>query len=198
MRTLGGCDVLVLQLGEMKKKWRESEDILHQHAFIANPLFMTNTTLHSLLQSFIRPVLYFLLAFVAVAGLFSSCKKDSACNDCVDVDGPPAINDTARRHHAPLPDAGNDHTIMLPATISVLDGSGSSDPDNNIKTYLWSKISGPSSFHIVNTDTVITQVEHLQEGVYQFELRLTDSSGLSDSDTVQVVVMKQRDPCTDT
>ena len=40
---------------------------------------------------------------------------------------------------------------------------------------LWTKISGPSSFNIANANAVQTQVTNLVEGVYQFELKVTDA-----------------------
>jgi hypothetical protein len=38
-----------------------------------------------------------------------------------------------------------------------LDGSASADPDNNIVSYAWTKISGPSSFNIVNVNAAQTK-----------------------------------------
>ena len=70
----------------------------------------------------------------------------------------------------------------------MLDGSASTDPDNNIVSYAWTKISGPSSFNIVNVNAVQTQVSNLMEGVYRFELKVSDAGGLFSKDTVQVNV----------
>jgi hypothetical protein len=86
----------------------------------------------------------------------------------------------------PVADAGPDQDILLPTNIVNLDGSASSDPDNNIISYQWKKIAGPSSFAIVNTNTAQTQVTNLIEGNYLFELTVTDTKGLFDKDTVQV------------
>jgi hypothetical protein len=36
-------------------------------------------------------------------------------------------------------------------------------PDNNIVSYAWTKISGPSSFNIVNVNAVQTQVSNLMK-----------------------------------
>ncbi len=69
-----------------------------------------------------------------------------------------------------------------------LDGSSSTDPDNNITSYSWTKITGPSSFSIANANVVTTQVSNLTVGVYQFELKVTDAGGLFSKDTVQVTV----------
>ena len=88
----------------------------------------------------------------------------------------------------PVANAGADQTITLPTNTITLNGNGSTDPDNNITGYAWSKISGPSSFFIGNANIVQTQVTNLIEGVYQFELKVTDAVGLFSKDTMQVTV----------
>jgi Tol biopolymer transport system component len=111
----------------------------------------------------------------------------------VTVDAMTTIN------HAPVAHAGNDTTITVPANTANLDGSKSTDPDNNITSYQWTKISGPSSFNIGNANAVQTQLTNLVEGVYQFELKVTDAGGLVDKDTIQVTVNAQATqppPCT--
>jgi hypothetical protein len=95
---------------------------------------------------------------------------------------------SAVNNRPPIADAGNDTTIILPASSIILNGSGSSDPDNNINSYVWTKISGPSSFNIYNANVLQTQVTNLVEGVYLFELKVTDAVGLSSKDTVQLTV----------
>jgi hypothetical protein len=144
-----------------------------------------------------QSILVFLALLILVAIIFSSCEKE-VCLDCAanNAPQPPAIIDTAKVNHAPVANAGSDQVINLPANIAVLDGSRSVDPDNNVTSYLWTKISGPSSFNISDKNTIKTQAENLEEGVYQFELKLTDASGLSDKDTVQFVVLKRRAACT--
>jgi hypothetical protein len=88
----------------------------------------------------------------------------------------------------PIANAGSDTTIILPANTINLEGSRSTDSDNNITSYAWTKISGPSSFNIVNANAVQTQVTNLVENVYHFELKVTDAGGLFSKDTVQVTV----------
>ena len=55
-------------------------------------------------------------------------------------------------NHPPVASAGKDTIITLPVNTVMLDGSASTDPDNNIVSYAWTKISGPSSFNIVNVN----------------------------------------------
>jgi len=96
----------------------------------------------------------------------------------------------------PVANAGADTSIALPANSVTLDGSGSTDPDNNITTYTWTKISGPSSFNISNSNAIQTQVINLIEGIYRFELKVIDAGGLFSKDTVQVTVTAASD-CND-
>jgi hypothetical protein len=91
-------------------------------------------------------------------------------------------------NHAPLADAGQDLTIVLPANTVMLDGSKSFDSDNNIVHHAWSKISGPSSFYFTNPETAQTLVSLLVEGVYQFELAVADDGGLKSRDTMEITV----------
>jgi len=102
-----------------------------------------------------------------------------------------------KTNRPPVANAGADQVITLPSNSVNLNGSASTDPNNNISSYLWTKISGPSSFNIADANAVQTQVTNLVEGVYQFELKVTDAGGLFDKDITQVtVMMNQPPPCT--
>ena len=63
-----------------------------------------------------------------------------------DMDTMQVIVDDPKVNHRPVANAGADTTITLPANAVTLNGSASIDPDNNISNFLWTKISGPSSF----------------------------------------------------
>ena len=105
-----------------------------------------------------------------------------------------AINDPSQPNRPPVANAGTDQTIILPTNNIIVDGSGSTDPDNNITNYQWTKISGPSPSIITNANAVQTQVNNLIEGVYQFELKVTDAGALFSKDTMQVLVNAQTPP----
>jgi len=105
---------------------------------------------------------------------------NSGCKKVVETPPPP--------NTAPISNAGDDQAITLPTNTITLNGKGSTDPDNNITSYTWTKISGPSSFNIDSANIVQTQVANLIEGVYQFELKVTDAGGLFSKDTMQVMV----------
>jgi Tol biopolymer transport system component len=141
------------------------------------------------LPSLALPGVLFVMLFFAMPNV--SCKKELSCEGCRVTDS------TRTANHPPVAKAGADQTIILPANSATLDGSASTDPDNNIVSYLWTKISGPSSPDIVTTNAAQTTINNLAEGTYAFELTVTDADGLSASDTVQVIVTKRKTGCTD-
>lgn len=114
-------------------------------------------------------------ALVTGVVLFGSCKKELSCENC-NVNQPP------------IADAGRDTIIALPKDSVMLDGTASTDPDGTITSYKWAKIAGPVSGNILRPDSAKTVVKTLVAGVYQFELKVTDNSGLSEKDTVQIFV----------
>jgi hypothetical protein len=125
--------------------------------------------------------LFFLIVFATQAQVFISCKKDNASGSLTN-------NPPNPPNHLPIANAGNDTTIVAPANTVSVDGSASTDPDNNITSYLWTKISGPVSFSIANAGAVKTQITNLIEGVYQLELKVLDAGGLFTKDTVTITV----------
>ena len=77
----------------------------------------------------------FLFAFLFVS---VSCKKEKSFEGC------------SENNKTPIASAGPDQVITLPTDSISLDGSASNDPDGTISEWLWTKISGPASFNIVN------------------------------------------------
>lgn len=88
---------------------------------------------------------------------------------------------------SPNANAGTNQTTTLPINSVTLSGSGS-DPDGTIASHSWAKISGPSTYTIVNSALYNTAVNNLVQGVYQFALTVTDNLGLSAKDTVMITV----------
>ena len=87
----------------------------------------------------------------------------------------------------PTANAGADRNITLPTNSITQTGSGT-DPDGIIASYLWTKISGPATFTIVSPTQAQTVINNLIQGVYQFELKVTDNNGGTDTDTMKVTV----------
>src|SRR6266705_6122780 len=77
--------------------------------------------------------------------------------------------------------------LFLPFDSVILDGRASTD-DKKIVSYQWTKISGPDTFKIVQPTVARTIVNKLVNGVFEFELKVTDAEGLFSKDTVQVTV----------
>ena len=105
------------------------------------------------------------------------------------------VDSTATSNHPPVACAGADQTITLPTDTATLHGNCSTDPDNNISSYLWTKIAGPASVTIANANATTTLVSNLTEGIYQFELKVTDAGGLFSKDTVQITVSAASKTC---
>lgn len=89
----------------------------------------------------------------------------------------------------PIANAGQNQTITLPSNSVFLDGTGSAAiSPGTITGYLWTKISGPGLTSIMNNTSSIATATGLQQGVYVFNLRITDSNGNIANDTVQILV----------
>ncbi|MDO9372914.1 MAG: tandem-95 repeat protein, partial [Ferruginibacter sp.] len=88
---------------------------------------------------------------------------------------------------APVANAGTDQTITLPASSASLTGSAT-DVDGTIVNYAWVKISGPTEGTIVTPGAAATDVNALVQGLYEFELTVTDDDGAIAKDTIQVTV----------
>jgi hypothetical protein len=97
-------------------------------------------------------------------------------------------------NHPPVANAGPDQTITLPVNTVQINGSGSSDPDNNIASYAWTKISGPASITIATPTIIQSSVSDLVSGIYQVELKVTDAGGLFSKDTMQIIVVAAPPP----
>ncbi len=119
-----------------------------------------------------------------------ACKKD------------PPVNQENNRinsdvNTAPVANAGLDMKIELPQNFTVLQG-GFYNADRNFKKVEWRKVSGPDSCIIEDKDSLKTVVSNLREGVYEFELTVTDKMNLYGKDSVKVEVVKRQQISSDT
>jgi hypothetical protein len=97
------------------------------------------------------------------------------------------LDQVAPVNQAPTAAAGNNQTITLPVNTVTLQGSGT-DPDGNIASYQWTKLSGPAGGAITTPNAANTIITGLLQGVYTFRLTVTDNSGATATDDVQVTV----------
>lgn len=111
--------------------------------------------------------------------------RDSLAKDTVYITVNKGPNST------PVADAGEDITITLPLNNCFLNGSSTTDSDNNIISYLWHQLSGPSNAVLPNSNSVSTIASGLTEGTYHFVLTVTDDSLAISHDTITVNVEPQ-------
>lgn len=120
-----------------------------------------------------------LIVFVICIGWCLSCEKEYSCENCLSLGITPG-------NQIPIANAGPDQTIALPQDSVLLEGTGSVDHDGVISSYSWARIEGPGQVTVRDPGSVKTIVYGLQEGLYLFQLIVTDNFGASDNDTVQV------------
>jgi hypothetical protein len=96
---------------------------------------------------------------------------------------------TSPGNQPPVSDPGSDFTVQLPTASVTLDGSKSYDPDGQIISYKWTKISGPSTFTLVTPNAITTELRNMVAGVYIFRLAVTDDKGAVDTHTITVTVL---------
>ncbi len=89
---------------------------------------------------------------------------------------------------APIAYAGNNQYLNIPNNSTSLDGSLSNDPDGTITSYQWTRISGPTQYNITGDNSAVANISNLVDGIYQFELTVTDNSGSVGTSTVTVFV----------
>jgi len=100
----------------------------------------------------------------------------------------------------PVADAGADQEDV-PA-VFTLDATQSSDPDNNVITYLWEQTDGPAMVELLEADTQVNQLngyDSTEEAVttfiarahgdYVFQLTVTDTFGATNTDEIVVTVL---------
>ena len=96
----------------------------------------------------------------------------------------------------PVADAGADQNAR-PGDVIVLDGSGSSDPDDDIVSFHWTQTGGPP-VSISDTTAVSPTIEiplDMQPGsVLTFKLTVSDLGGLKSEDSCAVVVLERGAP----
>ena len=97
------------------------------------------------------------------------------------------INNGARENEPPVANAGEDISVLLPATTSRIEGRAR-DLDGQIVSYLWNQTQGPNTATLTNANSSMVNLSNLVEGNYTFNLTVTDDSGATGSDTVNVSV----------
>lgn len=94
----------------------------------------------------------------------------------------------ADQNQAPVVQLSSDVSLVLPNNSARLDGSKSYDFDGTLTSYNWTKISGPSSYTMASQSSAATAVSNLTQGVYVFQLKVTDNKGASMTGQIKVLV----------
>ncbi|GAB6097944.1 hypothetical protein JCM14469_41980 [Desulfatiferula olefinivorans] len=96
----------------------------------------------------------------------------------------------------PHADAGPAQTAIVGDTV-VLDGSNSTDSDDGIAHYLWSQTSGTAVTlsDVTSQNPLFTAPDINEDGAaLTFELKVTDTAGLEDTENCIVNVFGENDP----
>ena len=94
----------------------------------------------------------------------------------------------ATGNQPPVANAGSNGSITLPTNSATLSGSGT-DADGTITSYKWTEVSGPSTATIANPGSASTLVSNMVQGIYVFQLQVTDNNGATGVATVQISVI---------
>ena len=113
------------------------------------------------------------LSWIAFFLVFNGCSKDEM---------------RSRANKAPVADAGESVTLILPQSATTLDGRASSDSDGTIVSYQWKQISGLPCI-IDEPKKSVTVAKNFRAGTYKFELTVTDNNGSSSKDIKIVEVI---------
>lgn len=98
-----------------------------------------------------------------------------------------ALSTTDPNAGDPTANAGPDRVIVLPTSSVVLDGSATDD--GTITSFAWTQVSGPNTASLAGAVTEDLTASGLIEGVYEFQLTVTDNELNTDSDQVLVNVV---------
>lgn len=109
----------------------------------------------------------------------------------------PVTESPSSGNHSPVVDAGPDQTVQVGQTVA-LDGSRSSDPDNDSLTYQWTLTIIPtgSTATLSGADTVTPYFVADSAGVYAIQLTVSDDKGGSATATVFVTANVGNQPPT--
>jgi Right handed beta helix region/Secretion system C-terminal sorting domain len=94
----------------------------------------------------------------------------------------------AGTNEPPIARTQEDFVLPLTGSTAQLRGNVSSDPDGIIVSYLWKQISGPNQAVITDAQTSVATVSDLKQGIYTFELAVTDNEGAFSTTTMKIMV----------
>ncbi|MCL6524176.1 MAG: putative Ig domain-containing protein [Thermoflavifilum sp.] len=158
------------------------EIISYRWQVLAGPV---GSMAHIMDSSAVRTFLQNLIAGTYIVQLTVTDNSGAISSDQLRIVVLPYVN------KPPVANAGADVVITLPDRTATLNGSASYDPDGHIVSYRWAYISGPNTFTIVGANTPKPILYGLVEGVYTFQLTVTDNDGAFATDLVHVTVQPE-------
>ncbi|MFT6734186.1 MAG: subtilisin-like proprotein convertase family protein/Zn-dependent metalloprotease [Polaribacter sp.] len=93
----------------------------------------------------------------------------------------------AAGNSAPVANVASANITVTEGDTATLDASSSSDPDGDTLTYLWTQISG-TSVTLSNANTAQAIFNADVSGSFAFQISVTDPSGATDNNSVNVTV----------
>jgi len=84
--------------------------------------------------------------------------------------------------------AYGDTGITIPMRDTLYGVSSTPTTGSTLKSYQWTKLSGPPSDSLINPTGAFTPIGFKNEGLYTYQLRVSDSFGAKDSTQIQVNV----------
>jgi endoglucanase Acf2 len=90
-------------------------------------------------------------------------------------------------YNPPVANAGENVSVLLPATTASLDASLSTDADTPTLNYNWEQVYGPSTIVFSSNTMESPNISNLEEGIYKVKLTVDDGTH-SSTDTVLVIV----------
>jgi chitinase len=126
-------------------------------------------------------------AIFSLAAIICYCAVLSSCSKTETPAPAPIVTPPTTNNKAPSANAGANQTIILPVNTITLNGSGTDD-DGTIAAYLWTYVSGPTTYTIVSPTLAQVTIANLGVGTYQFQLQVTDNKGATGQSTVTLTV----------
>ncbi len=96
-------------------------------------------------------------------------------------------------NRAPVIKLVRDTLVHLSSNKLLLSANGSYDPDGFIVSYKWKQLAGPNSSHIHDFGMTV-EVDNVQQGVYVFQVIVTDNRGAVSEAKTKVTVRVQSFP----
>ena len=95
------------------------------------------------------------------------------------------LSSVSHENQLPIANAGVDKAVEE-STVVALDGSGSSDPDGDSLTYLWTMVSKPAGSNAVLSNATVVNPTFVADEIGDYEFQLVVNDGQVDSlpDTV--------------